>query len=336
MNFTEKQKQLYESAKKDIQTYTANGYFAKLDMHIHSTMSDGTFSIPQIICMAKEFGLESIFITDHNTCLPGYQLLTSISEEFLNGIEVYVGCEIATKIEDPVTGKFIPIEVLSYYANPYKIHSFLDKYEFSKKASQSEQLKLLLATCDRLGLKHSNNLVIPDGCFATEILCKDLILYEENKPYFMENAPLAWTSPKLFYKTCVSNPDSDFYIDTTEGLPYYKDTIHAIVDAGGIAIGAHMFLYSRNSQKEVEQLMTKLVSTTKISGFEAYHSSHTQEQRHFIVNYANKNNLLYTGGTDFHSGPQTILGYGQKTCPVAIEKSCVNFFQKLPKNILKL
>lgn len=335
MNFTEKQKQLYESAQKSVQAHKSNGRFAKLDMHIHSNMSDGTFSIPQIICMAKEFGLESIFITDHNTCLPGHQLLTSISKEFLDGIEVHVGCEIATKIEDPATGKFIPIEVLSYYADPYKIHSFLDKYEFAKTASQSEQLKFLLTICNRLGLQHSDGIVVPNGCFATEVLCKDLILYEENKPYFMENAPLAWTSPKLFYKTCVSNPDSDFYIDTTEGLPYYKDTIEAIVDAGGIAIGAHMFLYSKNSQKDVEQLMNQMISSTNISGFEAYHSSHTQAQRQFIVEYANKNGLLYTGGTDFHSGPQTVLGYGQKTCPVAIDKSCVNFFQKLPKDILK-
>ena len=326
MSFTTKQQEYYEIAQNRVKEHQASGRFAKLDMHIHSDMSDGLFSIPQIISMAKEFGIETIFITDHNTCLPGYELINTLPCELLEGIEIHVGAEIGCKIEDPITGKFIPIEILSYNADPKKIDAFLNKYEFSKNTSQEEQLKILLDICDDLGLKHSENITIPEGCFSTEILCKDLNTFDENKDYFMKNCPLAWGSPKLFYKTCVSNPDSDFYIDTTEGLPYFKDTIDAIIDAGGLAIGAHMFLYSRNSQEDVKHLMDYIISSSKISGFEAYHSSLTSKQREFIINYCKEHNLLYTGGTDFHSGPQTILGYGQKSCPVAIDKNCVNFF----------
>lgn len=327
MNLTEKQIERYESAKKDMKEYQANGLFAKLDMHIHSTMSDGLFSIPQLITIAKEFGLESIFITDHNTCLPGYKALISLSKELLDNIEVSIGCEIATKIEDPKTNKYIPIEILSYFADPYKIQSFLDKYEFAKNTSQNEQLKTLLDICDKLGLEHSDDIIIPDGCYATEILCKDLFKYENNKEYFLKTAPQVWHEPKLFYKMCVSNPDSDFYIDTTNGLPYYKDTVKAINDAGGHAVVAHMFLYSRNSKDDVKYLMDQIVSNTNIFGFEAYHSTHTKEQRQFIIDYVTKKGLHYTGGTDFHSGPGTILGYGKKSCPVAINKSSVNFFE---------
>lgn len=327
MNLTEKQKQLYESAKKDMKEYQTNGLFAKLDMHIHSTMSDGSFSIPQLISIAKEFGLESIFITDHNTCLSGYEVLKSLPKESLDNIEVSIGCEIATKIEDPKTNKFIPIEILSYFANPYKIQSFLDNYAFAKETSQNEQLKTLLDTCDKLGLEHSNDIIVPEGCYATEILCRNLIKYENNKSYFLENAPRVWNEPKLFYKMCVSNPDSDFYIDTTASLPYYQDTVKTINDAGGHAIVAHMFLYSRNTEEYVELIMNHIVDTTNIYGFEAYHSSHTEKQRQFIIDYATKSGLHYTGGTDFHSGPGTILGYGKKSYPVAIDKSCVNFFE---------
>ena len=328
MIFSEKQKQFYEIAKNRVAKYKANGRLTKLDMHIHSDMSDGLFSIPQIISMAKEFGLETIFITDHNTCLEGHQLVSSLNPKSIGDLEIHVGAEISTKIEDPITGKFIPIEILSYNADPYKINDFLNKYEFSKNTSQNDQLKILIDICDKLGIKHSDNISVPEGCFSTEILCKDLITFKENEKYFMENCPLAWRSPKLFYKTCVSNPDSDFYIDTTEGMPYYKDTIKAILDAGGLAICAHMFLYSRNSPENVKHLMDYIVSTTEISGFEAYHSSHSEKQRQFIIDYANKHNLLYTGGSDFHSGPQTVLGYGQESHPIFIDKNCVNFFKK--------
>ena len=79
-NAIKKAKQYYEIAKKRISEYS--GRPAKLDMHIHSDMSDGLFSIPQIISMAKEFGLECIFITDHNSCLPEYQLINSFSKAY--------------------------------------------------------------------------------------------------------------------------------------------------------------------------------------------------------------------------------------------------------------
>lgn len=328
----EKQRLYYNLAQKQVIEYHKKGVFAKLDMHIHTDMSDGLFSIPHIITMAKEFVLECIVITDHNTCLPGYELVNSLSKEMIGDLEVYVGCEIATKIEDPVTGKFIPIEILSYFANPYEIQAFLDKYEFAKKTSQKEQLKILLNTCDKLGLVHSDNIEIPDGFYATEILCKDLITHKENQNYFLKTAPKVWNDPKLFYKMCVSNPSSDFYIDTTSGLPYYLDTIKAIKDAGGYAIIAHPFLYSRNSESEVKELLDYILYTAPdVSGFEAIHSAHNEKQRKFIINYAKEHNMLYTGGTDFHSGPQTVLGYGKNICPIVLTKNKINFFWRYKK-----
>lgn len=318
LQFTKKQQELYNLAKADAKEYHNHGLFTKLDMHIHSNMSDGLFSIPQLITMAKEFGLECIFITDHGTCLPGYNLLKSLPKEFIGNLDVNIGCEIATKIEDPVTKKFIPIEILSYFADPYKIQAFLDKYNFANNTSQEEQLKILQYTCDKLGLIYSDNLTVPKGCYSTEVLCRDLIKYEKNKSFFLERAPIVWDSPKLFYKMFVANPDSDFYIDTTAGLPYYKDTINAINNSGGYAIVAHPFLYSRHTEEEVKQLMDKIVDTSDISGFEAIHSSHTNKQRKFIINYTKQKGLYYTGGSDFHCGSKTILGYGQKSCPILL------------------
>lgn len=322
---TDKQKYFYDLAKSDVDEYQSQGKFTKIDMHIHSNLSDGLFSIPQLIAMAKEFGLECIFITDHNTCLKGYEVLKSLDYDTTKDLEIHIGCEIATKIEDPLTGKFFPIEILSYFANPYKIQKFLDKYEFANNLSQEEQLKTLQKTCDKLGLIYSPDLTIPKGCYATEILCRDLIKYEENKSYFIKREPIVWQEPKLFYKMFVANPSSDFYIDTTAGLPYYKDTINAVIEAGGYPIVAHPFIYIRHKENEVKTLMDYIVSTSKISGFEALHSSQTKTQREFIINYCKKNNLFFTGGTDFHIGSKTILGYGQKSCPILLDKKDICF-----------
>ena len=291
----------------------------KLDMHIHTTMSDGLFTIPQIIYMAKKIGLQRIFITDHNTILPGYQRLKTISKDFLGNLQVDIGCEIACKIEDPSTGKFIPIEVLSYFANPYKIQDFINNYQFSNLTSQQEQLEIFLTICESLHLKHSKKIELPAGAFATEILCKDLIQYEENKDYFMQKAPIVWNSPKLFYKKFVANPASDFYLDTTKGLPYYTDVIDAIIDNEGIPILSHPFIYIYKEEKDIETFLNQIYSNSNILGLEAIHSDHDTKQREFLKQFCRSHSLIYSGGTDFHSGPDTILGYGKKERPLCLQ-----------------
>ncbi len=324
----EKEKyELYQSAIKDVKYHNNRDVYTKLDMHIHSNKSDGMFTIEQIIFMARKFNLERIFITDHNTCLPGYKTLNSLPIAIKGNLKVDIGCEIATRIEDPSTGKFIPIEILAYFADPEKIQNFLDKYNFSYNVSQEEQLKMLLKICDNIGLKHSEKIDLPKGCFATEILCKDLRQYRQNRSFFISAAPIVWDEPKLFYKKLVANPRTKFYIDTTIELPYYKDTISEIIKAGGIPIVSHPFLYIYNSEVKVKKLLDYIFSTTDAMGVEAIHSSHTNLQRKFLINYAKNNNLLFSGGTDFHCGPQTILGYGQKKRPVILNEDIIDWLR---------
>lgn len=324
----EKEKyKLYQSAIKEVKFHNNKDVYAKLDMHIHSNMSDGLFNIEQIIFMAKKFNLDRIFITDHNTCLPGYEILKSLPISIFGNLKVDIGCEIATRIEDPTTGKFIPIEILSYFADPVKIQNFLDKYSFSYNVSQEEQLDILLKICDNIGLKHSEKIDLPKDCFATEVLCRDLIKYRQNRSFFISSAPIVWDEPKLFYKKLVANPRTKFYIDTTTELPYYKDTVNAILEAGGIPIVSHPFLYIYNSEQKVTKLLDYIFSTTDAKGVEAVHSSHTNMQRSFLINYAKANNLLFSGGTDFHCGPNTILGYGQKKRPVVLNEDIINWLR---------
>lgn len=308
-----KKQELYNSIKKDAREYLKKGFKTEVDAHIHTTFSDGMFDIFDIIILSRISGIKKIVITDHNTIYPGYLEVQKLKENFSpDNISISVGCEIACKIIDDKTRKPVPIEMLAYNVDPVILQSFIDMYKFNNNVSQEEQLSFFTKMCEKHNLTFSKELTVPKGTFATEVLCKELLKHEENKDFFMKTHPIVWNSPKLFYKKFVANPQSDFYLDTTDHLPNYIDTINAIIAAKGVPILAHPFLYIYEEVNEVKALMDKVLYTSDIAGFEAYHSTHTIEEREFISSYAAKHGKLVSGGTDFHSGPETILGFGRK------------------------
>ena len=309
-------KELYENVIKTGKDYKEMGLHPEVDLHIHTTFSDGKFSIWEILEMADEIDLSHIIITDHNTILPGYQLYTDLSHLISFAVTAEIGSEIACKFLDPTTKKYIPMEILAYHVNPYKLQEFIDSYHFGYSLKvQESQLVTLMEICRKKGLHFSPDLCVPDKMYATEVLCKDLIQREENRDFFMSTCPIVWTTPKLFYKKFCADPKSDFYFDSTEGLPTYEATVDAILASGGIPIVAHPFLYLYQEMTEVELFLDTLFSTSKLKGVEVYHSAHSIEQREFLKNYVKKHGLLFSGGTDFHSGPSTILGFGKETAP---------------------
>ncbi len=293
------------------------GYQTEYDHHIHTKYSDGSFSLRQIIELAKKSGLKRIVITDHNKILDCSNELKTIPKEELGALKVFVGCEIACKVLDQSSGVYIPIELIYYGPHPENIQSFIDQYHYGM-VPQDEQLQFLISKCDKHHLKHSENLQVPEGMFATEYLCKDLIKYPENKAFFDATHPIVYNMPKLFFKKFCIHPSSDFYIDTTKNLPLVTDVADMALANGGITIVAHPCLYIYETQNEVLAFLDNLLKTSKTAGIEVFHSSHTFEQRQYLYEFAKQHNLLIGGGSDFHSGPRTVIGFGQTDMPLSL------------------
>lgn len=287
------------------------GYHAEYDHHIHTKYSDGAFTLKQVITLAKASHLKRIVITDHNQILDCSNELQTISKEELGNLKVFVGSEIACKVLDSATGTFIPIELLYYGPNPKKVQAFIDQYHYGM-VPQEEQLEFLIRQCDKHHLKHSENLQVPKGMFATEYLCKDLIKYPENKAFFDATHPIVYTTPKLFFKKFCVHPSSEFYIDTTKNLPFVTEVANMARANGGFTIVAHPCLYIYESQEEILSFLRYVLETAKPNGIEVFHSSHTFQQRDYLYQFAKQHNLLISGGSDFHSGPQTVVGFGKK------------------------
>lgn len=287
------------------------GYHAEYDHHIHTKYSDGAFTLRQIIELAKVSQLKRIVITDHNQILDCSNELKTISKEELGNLKVFVGSEIACKVLDQATGAYIPIELLYYGPNPEKVQAFINQYHYGM-VPQEEQLEFLIRQCDKHHVRHSENLQVPKGMFATEYLCKDLIKYPENKAFFDSTHPIVYTTPKLFFKKFCIHPSSEFYIDTTKNLPFATEVANMALANGGFSIVAHPCLYIYESKDEVLSFLNYVLETTKTNGIEVFHSSHTFEQRDYLYEFAKQRNLFIGGGSDFHSGPQTVVGFGKR------------------------
>jgi len=209
------------------------GYQTDYDHHIHTKYSDGSFTLREVIELAKASQLKRIVITDHNNILDCSNELKTIPKEVLGSLKVFVGSEIACKVLDEATGMYIPIELLYYGPHPENVQYFIDQHHYGM-VPQDEQLQFLITQCDKHCLKHSENLQVPEGMFATEYLCKDLIKYPENKEFFDSTHPIVYTTPKLFFKKFCIHPGSNFYIDTTKNLPLASDVANMAVQNGGI------------------------------------------------------------------------------------------------------
>lgn len=287
------------------------GYHAEYDHHIHTKYSDGSFTLRDVIELAKVSQLKRIVITDHNNILDCSNELKTIPEDFLGELKVFVGSEIACKVLDQATGMYIPIELIYYGPHPENIQDFIEQHDY-EMVPQNEQLQFLINQCDKHDLKHSKGLHTPKGMFATEYLCRDLIKYPENKAFFDSTHPIVYSSPKLFFKKFCIHPSSEFYIDTTKNLPTTAEVANMAIENGGIAIVAHPCLYIYETQEEVLTFLKHVFETTKTAGIEVFHADHTFEQRDYLYQFAKQHDFLIGGGSDFHSGPDTIIGFGKR------------------------
>lgn len=295
---------------------------ADVDFHIHSTNSDGIFNISEIAEMALCSNTSHIIITDHNTILNGYKELSNIKNLIpKDKLKINIGVEVACKFFDTKYNKNIPVEVLCYNVNPHKMQDFLNNYNFSHKEDQEENLKFLLSVCDEEGLIYTKDIKVKKGMFATETLCRDLIKYKENKPYFDKHNPTVYRSPKLFYKKFCANPNSKFYFDSTKSLPTINEVCDLVKNLNGISILAHPCIYIYKTKAEIIEFLEKIKHTVNnLTGIEVYHANHTMQQRHFLLDFAKRNNYLYSGGSDFHTGPYSIIGFGRLYLPLGLKE----------------
>ena len=267
-----------------------------IDLHIHSTASDGSLTPAEIINRAQRLNLAAIAITDHDSIYGSKEALQAgipPSLKFLTGIEI----SAAHPTFFPGSGSF---HILGYCIrlDNQALNQALNRLRDARKNRNPKIIKRL----NELGLKISLEDVNPTIAHG-----------QLGRPHIAQ---------VMIKKGFVKSMDEAFDKFLGAGKPAYVDknrigceeTIQMIRDAGGVPVLAHPALLNINDDFQLEELIQNLIKIG-MRGIEVYYPEHSPEQMQRYRELANKYNLLITGGTDFHGSitPKIEMGTGKGT-----------------------
>lgn len=247
----------------------------RIDLHTHSSFSDGSLSPRELVQLAKERRLRAIALTDHDTVAGLEEALEAGNE--LN-VEVVPGVEISAQYP-PGT-----MHILGYYvhASHPELLEGLKKLQQARAARNPKIIQRLQA----LGLEIT----------TTEVL--DLSGGQVGRPHIAK---------ALVNKGYVSSIDEAFSRYLKKGAVAYvekfrfppKDAIALIRRAGGIAVLAHPFTLGMGKAEELALLVHELAKMG-LEGIEVFYPGHTREMVMSYEDIAKRLGLICTGGSDFH------------------------------------
>ncbi len=251
----------------------------KADLHIHTTASDGNSTPAEIVERAIDLKLEIISITDHDT-ISGLEEATEAAAD--KDIEIMPGAEITASFNDREA------HLLAYGFDP-------DNPDFRKllighKKARVARGKWILDELSREGL--------------------DLDMDEVRAEAKGSNIGRPHIAAVLINKGYVASFKEAFirYLSNQQlgVIPndYYScnEVIETVKQAGGAIIVAHPgHMYSED---ELDRLVE-----AGVDGIEVVHPGHNYQLQKKMEAYAEKNNLLATGGSDFHGGSQDYQKY---------------------------
>ena len=270
----------------------------KIDLHMHSTNSDGAYSTSALLNMCEERDLNVVSITDHDSV----QAYFDIKENNIkfNG-KIIPGVELSFNKDGSL------YDVLGYGIDVNLVNDWLNHIYSHKKLieNQTRILEEMKALYKSLNIKIANDLTIKTGkkAEAYNLVKLSALTFEENKNVAPE------LFGEMFYKRYHTNKNSKFFINETQNLPSLKECLEIIHNAGGISSLAHPGAYGF-SEAEMEEFINYAIKSG-VKAIELKYNCHTPEQEKIITKLAKKHNLLLTGGSDFHGGkikPQVELG----------------------------
>ncbi|MCT4612099.1 MAG: PHP domain-containing protein [Clostridia bacterium] len=262
-----------------------------LDLHMHSkySVNDGVDEIDYMLEKADKLGITHISITDHDS-VKAYK---EISEKEKNyKVKVIRGVELKTTL---LGGS---VDILAYNIDIDIIDEFLSKTETSNEMIDMLQMvmEFLSNKCDEKNIKYNKEVFDNPtvGMYESDIFWDEVSKYEENKKILTRE--FGTGKPKLF-REHLSNPDSDWFFEPYTDRRKVEDIVKLVKDAGGLSFLAHPFEYGR---KDNEALLNE-AKRLGINGIECYHMSANEDEQNYLEKYALSNNMLISGGSDYHN-----------------------------------
>jgi predicted metal-dependent phosphoesterase TrpH len=266
-------------------------HFISADLHVHTTVSDGSQDFEQVLRMARDLGLTHIAFTNHDT-LTGISLAKSLQERFgvvvIGGVEIS-GWDAQAQRKVHILGYGFETESAPTIR---KLCEPLLKRRRANTLWQVEQLERHGFACDRRAIETlAHN--------STSLYKQHIMALITTKPYGSSDYVALYR--QLFGPGGICARDIP-YVDAHEA-------VWAIRQDGGIPVLAHP------GQQGIYDLVGSLVDAG-LEGIEKYHPSHSANDWQRIDELARTYDLIRTGGSDYHGayGPPVHLGQHRMVC----------------------
>lgn len=244
------------------------------DLHCHTTLSDGSLGIEEVIVQAKRMNLDYLSITDHDT-LSSSSRAAVLGDRY--GVKVIPGVELSAW--DKVRNS--RVHILCYAPQkPDRLEGLCLKSCEIRKSCARDMIEKVIEK-------------YPITSEAVLKYCKgSKSIYKQHIMRALVNYGYA---TELYGKLDdeLFNREHGSCIVTRE-YPDVNFVIDLIHSSRGVAIMAHPYLFNNID------LLKELAEKGKIDGIEVNHNSANEEERKVLLDIAKKHNLIVTGGSDFH------------------------------------
>ena len=261
---------------------------SRIDLHLHTTHSDGSFNTSDVMAFAKEAGVTALAITDHD-------IVDGIPEAMAAGallnIEVIPGVEISS-----LQGEN-ELHILGYFFN-WKDET-LNQRMMTLRDSRHTRNPQIIRKLNELGV--------------------DLSYEEVRRLAGTESVGRPHIARVLMNKGVVASAKEAFDRYLADGRPAYvprelpppEEAVAWIREAGGIPVLAHP-TWVKQSGEGLDRLLDQLKSFG-LGGIEVHYSTHSPRQTEDYLSLAKRLDLLVTGGSDFHgvTKPDIAVGRGR-------------------------
>ena len=265
-----------------------------IDMHIHTTASDGTASPAEAVRIAHELDLPAIAITDHDTVSGCAE---AIAEGKKLGMEVVPGIELSSRY-----GK--TIHILGYFLRPES--PALTRVLDNVVAERNERNRLMALKMAGDGLN---------------------VNYEEMLERFGPVIGRPNFGQVLVEQGLAKSVQDAFDRFIEKGQRYYlprkmvsiERSVEVIREAGGVPVLAHPFQY-KLAEPDLRQLIEHCMDHGLL-GLECRYSLYDEEQSQYLLSLAREYGLVPTGGSDYHGSNKPHISIGTGTGTLAVPES---------------
>jgi 3',5'-nucleoside bisphosphate phosphatase len=264
----------------------------RIDLHTHSTVSDGTDTPSELVAAAAEAGLDVLGLTDHDTTASWAEAAAALPP----GMRLVRGAELSCVSPDG-RGGFCTVHLLAYLFDPSA-----DAVVESHARARAERRQRLHAIAERMA---ADGFPV-DAEQLLRALPPDSTAGRPHLAMALVRAGVVSTVDEAFARFL--NDRGRYYVPSSK-TPVF-DALELVRSAGGVSVLAHAFAHRRGPTITAEIIGE--LAAAGLDGLEVDHPDHDHDARAALRALAEKHDLLITGSSDYHGTNKTVQ-LGQET-----------------------